>query len=294
MRKIRTYHDVDTGGSAEVLEQVVAQQGRLAHRLSGIRHVVAVASGKGGVGKSAVTANLSAVLRSRGHAVGALDADLAGPSLGRMTGVAGQRLTEGEDGIAPAVAANGVKVFSMDLLQGADDSPLRWRGPGGHDYLWQSTVEAGALREFVSDVVWGALDYLLVDVPPGTDKIHRLLTVVPNVSAALLVTTPSEMARFVVAKSARLVQEAEVPAGLVANMTKVVCPDCGRPTPLYPGDAVERLRDETGLAVWAELPFDRELAAATDGGRPFAVEHPEAAPSRALLGLAEALEEACP
>jgi ATP-binding protein involved in chromosome partitioning len=185
--------------------------------------------------------------------------------------------------------------MSMELLQRGENTPLRWRGPGGHDFLWQSSLETGALREFLSDVDWGPLDWLLVDVPPGTDKISRLLGLVPGIACVLLVTTPSEMARFVVAKSARLVREAGVARiGLIANMTAVVCAGCGARTPLFPGDATERLVEETGLVPWADVPFDPELAERTDHGDPFVLARPAAPAAVALHGLAERLVEEMP
>lgn len=291
-RRFRTYHEVDDPAGKEVLDQVVAQGARLERRLASVTRVVAVASGKGGVGKSAVTANLAAILAGRGHRVGVVDADLNGPSIARMLGVVGHRLVDGEDGVEPAVGAAGARVMSMELLQGPEDAPLRWRGPGGHEYLWQSSLETGALREFLSDVAWGPLDWLLVDVPPGTDKIDRLLRLVPAPTAVLLVTTPSEMARFVVAKSVRLVRDAEVPlVGLVANMTELVCGDCGKRTPLFPGGGATRLAEETGLDLWAEIPFAPRLASDTDGGRPHVLERPDAPAATALAALATRLEE---
>jgi ATP-binding protein involved in chromosome partitioning len=293
MRKFRTYNDIDTSGSAEVLEQVEAQHERLALRLATVRHVVAVASGKGGVGKSAVSANLAALLAARGHAVGALDADLAGPSLGRMLGVSEGRLVDTSDGVRPVVSRDGVKVVSMDMLQDADDTPLRWRGPGDHDFLWQSTLETGVLREFLSDVVWGDLDYLVVDVPPGTDKMGRLFALVPRPAVVALVTTPSEAARFVVSKAVRFAAPAAETGsaiGLVANMTEIVCADCGHATPLYAGDAVERLERDSGLPVWARVPFDPRLAQTTDHGRPWALVEPGSPAGVALGALADRIE----
>lgn len=291
MRKIRTYHEVPEDAGASLVDQVVAQQSRLKERLASVGAVVAVASGKGGVGKSAVTANLAAALARRGHRVGALDADLNGPSLSRMLGVTGSALEDGPDGVRPARSAGGVRVVSMELLQDEADAPLRWRGdPGGHGYLWRGSMESGALREFLSDVAWGELDLLLVDVPPGTDRIARLLELVPRPSVVLLVTTPSEMARAVVTRSARLVREADVPAiGLVSNMTELVCPDCGRREPLYRDDGARRLAEETGLEEWARIPFDPRLATATDGGRPLVLSDPDTGAARALEGLAERL-----
>jgi len=293
MRKIRTYHEVDSDSGATLVDQVVAQRDRLARRLRTVDSVVAVASGKGGVGKSAVTANLAVVLASRGHRVGALDADLNGPSLARMLGTVGETLGDGPDGVVPAVGAAGVHVMSMELLQEASDAPLRWKEPSGDRYIWQSALETGALREFLSDVAWGHLDFLLVDVPPGTDKIGRLLELVPGIDQLLLVSTPSEMSRAVVARSLTQVREAGVGAvGLVANMTEYVCPGCGDRHPLFPGDGVERLAREAQVDVWASVPFDPRMGAATDAGAPAVLALPDSPASAGIRQLADRVEGA--
>lgn len=287
MRKIRTYHEVDETTGGEVPEQVVAQRERLARRLDSVKRLVAVASGKGGVGKSAVTANLAAALAGLGYEVGALDADLNGPSLARMLGVEGASLGDGPEGLDPPVGASGVKVMSMELLQPDDDSPLRWKGPEEDAFLWRGVVEAGALREFLSDVDWGDLDVLLVDLPPGTDRIHRLLELVPRMDRILVITTPARMARSVVSRSLRLVRE-ERPGtvGLVANMTELVCPDCGTATVLFPGNGHRELAAEQGMELWGEIPFDPTLGATTDRGRPVVAARPGAPSARALSELA--------
>lgn len=289
MRRIRTYAEVAEPAGAEVLDQVVAQRERLARRLSNVGAVVPVLSGKGGVGKSAVTANLAAVLAERGLRVGAVDADLNGPSLARMLGVTGLRLGDGPGGVVPPGGAGGVRVVSMELLQDAEDAPLRWREPGGDAWLWQSSLETGVVREFLSDVDWGELDVLLVDVPPGTDKIRRLLSLVPGVDPVLVVTTPSAMARAVVARSIRLLREAGVPhLALVENMTEHVCPDCGHRSALYPPDE-EETAPHPDLETWARIPFDPRLAATTDRGRPLAADEPDGPAGRAFAGLADRL-----
>ena len=288
MRKIRTYTEVTHETGSQLLEQVLELDQRLADRLSRVGSVVAVASGKGGVGKSAVTANLAAALAQRGLEVGAADADLNGPSLGRMLGVSGARLVDRSDGVEPALSPTGVRVMSMELLQQDEDAPLRWREPSTGRFIWQSTMETGALREFLGDVAWGDLDVLLVDVPPGTDKIARLLELVPGLHQMLLVTTPSEAARFVVSKSVRMAREAEVSTvALVANMTEHVCPSCGHTSQLFSADGARRLAEESGVPLWADIPFDERLGASTDLGSPLVLKDPEAASSRALLALAD-------
>lgn len=275
MRRFRTYHEVEHDTGSRVLEQVLEQRQRLAQRLARVRAVVVIASGKGGVGKSAITANLAAVLAQRGARVGALDADLNGPSLGRMLGIAGARLAESADGVEPVVGAAGARVMSMDLLQ-PDEMPLRWRAPQGDGFVWRGLAESGTLREFLADVAWGELDYLLIDMPPGTDRIERLLDLVADPQQVVLVTTPAEITRFVVAKSARLLLDRGIGCtGMVANMTE---PDSG-------GAA-----SESGLDVWARIPFDPALGAATDRGSPYVLSAPGTPAARAILQLADRIE----
>ena len=291
MRKIRTYHEVEDAANEDIVRQVVAQRERLAERLATVDRIVPVASGKGGVGKSAITANLAAALARSGARVGALDGDLNGPSLARMLHVEDRALVDGADGIGPPEGVEGVRVMSMELLQDEGDRPLGWRDPGsGHPSLWRGILEGGATRELLSDVAWGELDWLLVDLPPGTDRIGRFLELVPEPAAVLLVTTPSEMARAVVARSARLLREEGVErVGLVSNMTDWICPDCGSGTPVYPDAADERLARETDLEIWGRIPFDPRLARSTDRGRPFVLADPDAPAAEALRTLAHSL-----
>lgn len=284
-RRIRTYHEVADPGAESIVEQVEDQGRRVRERLARIGRVVAVGSGKGGVGKSAITANVAAALAVRGLTVGALDADIDGPSLARMLGVDGG-LDRGTAGIEPSTGAAGVRVMSMDLLV-AEDAPVRWRGPEGHGFVWQSVIETGALREFLSDVEWGDLDVLLIDLPPGTEKLGRLIDLAGAPDAVLLVTTPSEAARHVVARSARLLQRAGVDrVGLVANMASWTCPHCGVAEPLFAADGARRLASDAGLEVWAEVPFDPRIAADTDEGMPIVLSAPERPAARAFSGLA--------
>lgn len=331
-RRIRTYHEVADPGAENIIAQVVEQNERLAARLGQVGRLVIVASGKGGVGKSAIAANLAAALATLGRRVGAVDADLNGPTLARMLGANGQSLRVGSEGAEPAEGAAGVRVVSMDLLLAADDAPLRWRQPDAPEFLWQSLLEGGVLRELLSDIRWGELDYLLIDAPPGADKIARLLQLVPQADTLLLVTTPSEAARFIVAKSERLAREAGArEIGLVVNMSAHVCEACGHHTPLFDdgaaglGEVEAEIADGAGFqaspsqprpaggrsgvgdgatalnavgrsdvskttGVWAEVPFDRRLAVATDRGSPFVLVRPDSPASRAIIQLADRLE----
>jgi len=189
----------------------------------------------------------------------------------------------------------------MDLLLAGEDAPLRWRQPpapaGPHGaplptaFLWQSMLETGALREFLADVRWGPLDYLVIDAPPGTDRLARLLELVPGLAATLLVTTPSEAARHVVAKSVRLAREARTrTVALVGNMTAYTCAACGHASPLFHADGVRRLAETAHAPVWAEIPFDPTLSDTTDRGEPAVVAAPSSPAARALAALAARVE----
>jgi ATP-binding protein involved in chromosome partitioning len=260
--------------------------------LAGVRSLVAVASGKGGVGKSALTANLAVELARRGARVGAVDADLNGPSLARMLGAGDRPLRVTEDGVLPAVGIAGVTLVSTDLLLAAADAPLRWLGPATDPSLWRGALERGALREFLADVAWGGLDYLLIDVPPGTDRIERLLELVPDPAVLLLVTTPSAAVTQVVARTTRLLAGTGVGrVGLVVNMAVYHCPHCGRAAPLF--DAGGPPVPALPLEAWAEIPFDPALAGATDRGLPLVLADPDAPGARALVALAERLQREC-
>ncbi len=268
VRRIRSYAEVTHETGSQLEEQVLEKHARVAARLERIAAVVAIASGKGGVGKSMVTANLAVSLARRGFRVGALDADLNGPSLGRMLGFSRSRLRDEPGGIVPASGAGGVVGISTDLLL-EDDAPLRWKGPESDRFVWQGMAEAAAVREFLSDVVWGDLDYLLVDIPPGTDKIGRFLDLVPKPAGVLVVTTPSAVTLSVVARSVSLLREAGVESlGVVGNMSGFASPGSEEALPMYVGDGIERLTESTGLELWAEIPFDPIMGARTDEGDP--------------------------
>ena len=289
MRRFRTYHEVEGTGQGDVPAQVEAQLERLARRLRDIRAVWLVASGKGGVGKSALTANLAAALAADGLRVGALDADLNGPSLARMLGAERAALGVHDEGVEPASGVAGTRVMSTDLLLGAGDAPLRWREPEAFGFVWQSALETGALREFIADVRWGSLDILLLDLPPGTDKLMRTFQLLPDPAGVVLVTTPSEAAGAVVGRSVRLVEEQGVRRfGLVANMTAHRCHSCGAAQPLFAADAARRLAESSGAELWAEIPIDPDLALHTDAGRPPALSDDSEA-ARAIRSLAARL-----
>ena len=288
---MKSYRDIAGDGGSNIAEQVVAQQARLAARMAPIRASVAVVSGKGGVGKSSLTANLAGALAGRGLRVGVLDADLNGPSIGKMLGVRGQTLRAGPAGMEPAVSAEGIRVLSMDLLLPGDDTPVVWDAPTQVEaHTWRGTMEGTALREFLADTAWGALDVLLIDLPPGADRLPTLLDLLPGLTGAVVVTIPSGVSHLVVRRAMTLARERGARLlGLIENMAGYVCPTCGTVGPLFDGPGGEVTAAQHGLPFLGRVPFDPRLAAAADRGRPFVLEHGDSPTGRALTGIAASL-----
>jgi ATP-binding protein involved in chromosome partitioning len=284
-RQFRTYAQVAEPAGAEVPAQIEAQVERLTARLSNIRNVIAIASGKGGVGKSFVTTHLATLLAQKGREIGVLDADLNGPSLAHMLGAAREPLRVDANGVLPARGRNGCRVMSVDLLLSAADAPMRWAGPRGLEFLQQSLLEHGAVREMLSDVVWGELDALLIDLPPGTDKIARLVGLLPNISLMLIVTTPSRVTETVVARSLVEARDAGVPqVGVVMNMASFICPCCNAQTNLFNASEAASIDHD----VWAHIPFEPKASEDTDRGFELSA---DSSAATALNALVEKVEQ---
>jgi ATP-binding protein involved in chromosome partitioning len=250
----RTYHEVEGDDRSGLGQQVGEQRRRVQERLRQVRRVVAVTSGKGGVGKSYLTAALARASAGPLGAVGVLDADLKSPTTARMLGASGP-LRIDSDGVHPALGQEGVKVFSMGLLL-QDGQPLQWREPVGERFVWRGVLETGALREFLSDVAWGALDLLLVDLAPGPDRLEDLAELVPELTGAVVVTLPSEESFHSVERSMKSARDRGIPLlGVIENMSGYTCADCGKTGPLFPGSAGADLAVEFGIPLLGQVPF---------------------------------------
>jgi len=243
---IRTYHELTEPDRSGLPDQIAAQRRRVAARLEGVGRVVAVMSGKGGVGKSFVTAGLARALARGGEgAAGVLDADFNGPTIPALLHVPVTRCTVHDDAIVPAVSPDGVRCFSMALLL-QDGRPLRFRGPEAESHVWRETLEAATLREFLADVAWGALDRLLVDLPPGIQRFQELVDLLPAPPAVLTVTIPTAESRDAVRRAMQFARErgAEL-LGVVENMVDGP----------FAGDAGEALAREFGVPLLARIPW---------------------------------------
>jgi ATP-binding protein involved in chromosome partitioning len=280
---MKKYRDIAGDGGSNIVGQVQAQQARMGARLAGVKAIVAIVSGKGGVGKSSVTANLAGAFALAGARVGVLDADLNGPSMATMLGVRGRTLAVSPAGVEPPAGALGIRVMSMDLLLADDATPVAWDAPSQAEaHTWRGAMEANALREFLADTAWGALDVLLVDLPPGTDRLATVTGLVPGLSGTVVVTIGSDVSHLIVRKSITVAQSAPAPVlGLVENMAG-----------LFPGAGAETLARESGVPFLGRVPFDPGLAAAADRGEPYVAAAPGTPAARALTEIAAVLREA--
>ena len=280
---LKRYRDIAGDGGSNIGGQVEAQQARLRDRLRGVRATLAVVSGKGGVGKSSVTANLATCFALDGWQVGVLDADLNGPTMAKMLGVRGGKLVVHGGAVQPPRNAQGIKVMSMDLLLPGDAAPLTWDAPTQDEaHTWRGTMEANALREFLADTDWGDLDVLLIDLPPGTDRLVTVTSLVPVLTGTIVVTLPSDVSQLVVRKSLTVAAQGRAPIlGIVENMAG-----------LFPGPDVEAMAREAAVPFLGRVPFDEQLAAAADRGEAYVQRAAERPAARALRGIASTLREA--
>jgi ATP-binding protein involved in chromosome partitioning len=277
---VKRYKDIAGDGGSNIAGQVEAQQGRLKRRLESVRAIVAIVSGKGGVGKSTLTASLACAFALDGLKVGVLDADLNGPTQAKVLGVRGRRLSIGDGVVEPPVTNLGVKVMSMDLLLPTDSAPLTWDAPVQDEaHTWRGAMEANALREFLADTNWGVLDLLLLDLPPGTDRLSTIASLVPVLSGIVVVTIPSDVSHLVVRRSITVAANTRAPVlGLVENMSG-----------LFVGPDAARLAADAGIPFLGRVPFDRALAVAGDQGDPFVASAPERMAAMALRRVAEGI-----
>lgn len=223
---------------------------------SDIKRVIGVISGKGGVGKSFVTASLANKMAAKGFRVGILDADITGPSIPKMYGVKGAAQAD-DNGIFPMETSNGIKVISVNLLLPTEDTPVIWRGP----------ILANMVKQFWTDVIWGDLDYLFVDMPPGTGDVSLSVFQSIPLDGIVVVASPQELVSMVVEKAVKMAEMMEVPiVGVIENMSYLFCPDCGKQIYLFGQGKTAEAAARHNLPVLAEMPIDPALATLVDAG----------------------------
>jgi len=295
-QKMKRYHDIVGDGGSGILEQVAEQRARIADGLAGVRHLVAVGSGKGGVGKSTLTLHLAGALRARGLRIAILDADFNGPSQARMAGVQGALFVPGSHKVSLPRTTNGIAVFSMGSVIPESEALEFESAAQGESHTWRATREFALLGEILGSFEWGALDLLMFDLPPGAERTVQYADFLGPQTSFLLVTIPSEVARGVVARSVAALSKAPNRLlGYVENMSGYYCRDCDAIKPLFaspkPFDpAHPSASPGMGIPCLGTVPFDPELAQHCDRGFPLA-ELPDTPVGRALDHVAQQLLE---
>ena len=232
---------------------------KLKENMTKIKHKILVLSNKGGVGKSALAINLACSLSKRGFEVGILDADLHGPSVAKMLGFEGQRLTSIKEGMMPVVVGPKLRAFSMASLLSSPDAPVIWRGP----------LKMTALKQFLAEVVWGELDYLIVDAPPGTgDEPLSICQLIPELEGGIVVTTPQDVALSDSRKCVGFLQQLRIPTlGILENMSGFICPHCGKNIDLFKSGGGEKAALELRVPFLGKIPFDLNMVKSSDEGK---------------------------
>ncbi len=234
------------------------------NKYSSVKKVIAVVSGKGGVGKSLVTSLLTAKMQRKGHPTAILDADVTGPSIPKVFGIQG-KCGAVEEGIVPAVTSYGTKMISINLLLENDTDPVIWRGP----------VIAGVIEQFWTDTIWGDCDYMFVDMPPGTGDVPLTVFQSLPVDGIIVVTSPQELVGMIVAKAVKMAEMMNIPVlGLVENMSYYRCPDCGKEHAIFGESHVDEIAAQSGIDAVARIPIDPSIAAMCDRGQVEEIESP--------------------
>jgi ATP-binding protein involved in chromosome partitioning len=247
--------------------------------LNGITHSLAIASGKGGVGKSTVSVNLAVALAQTGAATGLLDADIYGPSIPIMTGI--NRMPQSNGRKILPLEAHGVRLMSLGFLM-PDGAPVIWRGP----------MVSGAIQQFLQEVEWGALDYLLIDLPPGTGDAQLTLAQTLPLTGAVIVMTPQDLAMHIGSKALAMFRQLNVPIlGIIENMSTFHCPHCGTPTAIFRQGGAQRACERLGVPFLGEIPLDPTVCQTSDRGEPILTGHPDSPVADALRRVSGALAE---
>lgn len=249
-------------------------------KMGDIRYKFMVISGKGGVGKSSVAVNLAATLVNQGHTVGILDADIHGPNIPKMLGAEDQRpLAAENDGILPIAISDDLRVMSIAFFLQQNQDAVIWRGPLKHSLL----------KQFLGEVHWGKLDYLIIDLPPGTgDEALSTAHLIKNVDGAVVVTTPQDVALLDSRKSITFCRELKVPLiGVIENMSGMICPHCKKEIDLFKTGGGERIAGEMKVPFLGRIPLEPQIVISTDDGQPFVAAHPASKVAEAFTAVAE-------
>ncbi|HHJ63830.1 MAG TPA: ATP-binding protein [Aquifex aeolicus] len=275
--------NVSFSGSPPPRSQAPVGQPAFAKRpVPGVKHLIAIGSGKGGVGKSTVAANLALALSRLGYRVGLLDADVYGPSIPTILGLKGERVLVNEQNRLLPLEKFGLKVLSIGFMLPSEDTPVIWRGP----------MLMKALTQFLFDVEWGELDVLLLDLPPGTGDVQLTLAQNVELTGAVVVTTPQDVALADVRKATTMFREVQIPVlGVIENMAYFVCPDSGERYYIFGRGKTAEFASAYGIRVLGSIPIDPEVSERSDRGEPVVVGNPESETAKAFLSIARLLAQ---
>lgn len=248
-----------------------------------IKHKILVLSGKGGVGKSTVSANLAVALSQKGHEVGILDIDIHGPSIPKMLGVEDRRPGESESGISPVFYSPKLRVMSMGFLLEDKDSPVIWRGP----------LKMTVIKQLIGDVDWGNLDYLIVDIPPGTgDEPLSIAQLIPGCDGAIVVTTPQDVALVSVRKSINFVKKMNMPViGILENMSGFTCPHCGKSVDIFKTGGGLKVSKDFNVPFLGKIPIDPKIVLTGDSGEPYLIKNTSTEAGKEFQKIVEKIEQ---
>ena len=240
------------------IEEQKKQQEAIIHNLGKIKHIIVVLSGKGGVGKSTVSTNLALMLSQQGYSVGLLDCDMHGPTIPTMLGLENTRITQSNDSLKPIQATEHLKVLSMGFLINSQDDAIIWRGP----------MKMGAIRQLIGDFDWGNLEYLIIDLPPGTgDEPLSIAQIIPKITGSIIVTTPQDVALVSVRKSITFVKKLNIPViGIIENMSGFTCPHCGKKVDIFKSGGGKKAAEDYNLSFLGEIPLDPAIVETGDNG----------------------------
>jgi ATP-binding protein involved in chromosome partitioning len=262
-------------------EQQTAELQKLKEKMAKIKHKIAIISGKGGVGKSTVTVNLAASFAQKGYKVGVLDADIHGPSVPRLLGLEGQHVKYGPPGAFPVDGPLGMKVMSIEFFL-TEEMPTIWRGP----------LKMRAIRQFLVDIVWGELDFLFIDLPPGTgDEPLSVAQLLPDMDGVVIVTMPTGLSSSIVKKAITFAERLNMPIiGVVENMSGFICPHCGQRTEIFESGGGQKMAREAGVAFLGSIPIDPQVGVDSDKGVPFIIAQKNSAAAKAFKEIVSKVE----
>ncbi|HDQ15307.1 MAG TPA: ATP-binding protein [Sediminispirochaeta sp.] len=261
-----------------------AQDARLKERMADIKHKILVLSGKGGVGKTTMSVNFALALAEKGYQVGLMDTDLHGPNVAKMLGADEAQLMSYENGIEPFEVIKNLKVVSLSMAGHGPDTPVIWRGP----------LKIGVIKQFLADVNWGKLDYLVIDTPPGTgDEPLTVAQLIPELDGSIVVTTPQQVAILDSRKSINFSKQLNIPVlGVVENMSGLLCPHCGQEIPLFGKDGGRIAAEEMEVPFLGPVPMEQALMEAEDSGTHFILDSPDSISAKALREIIEKVVKA--